>query len=150
MSALVSSWATSPGTAKSMRSNRSRDTSLELRVRRALHSTALRYRVDLAPIAGIRTRADIVFTKRRIAIYLDGCFWHGCPDHGSTPAANADYWIAKLKRNRTRDLDVTQRLQEEGWTVLRFWEHEPVDSIIKTITETLDDQRALHVPGSNR
>lgn len=148
MSTSVSSWATSPGTAKSMRSNRSRDTSLELRVRRALHGAGLRYRVDCAPIAGLRTRADVVFTKRHIAIYLDGCFWHGCPDHGSTPTAHADYWRPKLDRNRTRDQDVTRKLQDAGWTVLRFWEHEPVDAIIETIMKTLDDQRVLRVPGN--
>jgi DNA mismatch endonuclease (patch repair protein) len=90
-----------------------------------------------------------VFTKKRVAIYLDGCFWHGCPEHGSTPYANAGYWIPKLERNRSRDLVVTQRLRETGWTVLRFWEHEPVDSIVKTVVEMVtDDRRTLLVPGT--
>lgn len=93
-------------------------------------------------------RADIVFTNRHIAIYLDGCFWHGCPDHGSAPTANADYWLPKLDRIRARDQDVTRKLQDAGWTVLRFWEHEPLDSVIETIVKTIDDQRVIQVPGN--
>lgn len=107
-------------------------------------------RPPFGAIVGLRTRADIVFTKQHIAIYLDECFWHGCPDHGSTPTANADYWLPKLDRNRARDRDVTRRLQDADWTVLRFWEHEPVDSIIETIMKTLDDQRVPREPGQRR
>ena len=86
---MSGSWATTPATAKSMRSNRSRDTSLELRVRRALHGVGMRYRVDHAPLPSLRSRADIVFTRKHIAVYLDGCFWHRCPEHGSSPSAHA-------------------------------------------------------------
>lgn len=97
----------------------------------------MRYRVDFAPLPGLRSRADIVFTKKRIAVYLDGCFWHGCPEHGSSPSANADYWLPKLARNRERDLAVTHVLESAGWTVLRFWEHESVDSVVTTITRAV-------------
>lgn len=85
----------------------------------------LRYRVDLRlPDAGPRRRADVVFTRSKVAVYVDGCFWHGCPDHGSAPRANAGYWAAKLARNRARDDDTDRRLTAAGWTVVRVWEHE--------------------------
>lgn len=116
-----------------MRSNRGRDTSLELRVRRELHSRGLRYRVNIAPLAGLRSRADIVFTRWRIAVYLDGCFWHGCPTHGVTPMAHADYWAPKLARNKERDERATRVLRDAGWNVLRFWEHEDTGAIVDII-----------------
>ncbi|MBD3941204.1 very short patch repair endonuclease [Microbacterium sp. NEAU-LLC] len=139
MTGTSTSWATSPATERSMRSKRSRDTSLELRVRRALHRRGLRYRVDFAPAPGVRTRADIVFTRRRVAVYLDGCFWHGCPVHGTSPTAHADYWLQKLERNRARDEAVTGALEDAGWTVLRFWEDEPLDNVVTHIAEALVD-----------
>ncbi|MDT0116592.1 very short patch repair endonuclease [Microbacterium sp. PRF11] len=127
------SWASSAATSRSMRSNRPRDTSLELRVRRALHAVGLRYRVDFAPLVGLRSRADIVFTRARVAVYLDGCFWHGCPLHGTTPKTNASYWVPKLERNRARDLEVTAALTEAGWTVMRFWEHEDERAVVHAV-----------------
>ena len=108
-----------------MLANKRRDTSTEMVVRRALHSRGLRYRVDYAPIPGLRRRADIVFTRARIAVFIDGCFWHGCPVHGTAPKRNADYWEPKLVANVERDRDTDQRLENAGWHVLRFWEHEP-------------------------
>ncbi len=98
----------------------------------------MRYRIDYAPLTSLRSRADIVFTKKRVAIYLDGCFWHGCPEHGSSPSAHADYWLPKLERNRTRDLAVKQALEKADWTVLRFWEHESIDSIVATIVQAAE------------
>lgn len=127
-----------------MRGNRRRDTSLELRVRRALHARGLRYRVDFAPLTGLRSRADVVFTRARVAIYLDGCFWHGCPIHATTPASNADYWIPKLRRNRERDTAITAALEAAGWTVMRFWEHEEpalvVDRIVARVADGAPDR----------
>lgn len=117
------SWATSPGSRRSMQANRARDTAPELAVRRLIHAAGLRYRVDYAPLGGWR-RADILFTRRRIAVYIDGCFWHGCPDHGTLPRANADYWLPKLRRNVERDRETEALLRDAGWTSLRFWEHE--------------------------
>ena len=127
------SWATNDATRKSMLGNRSRDTHPELLVRRALHARGMRFRVDLRPDSTLRTRADIVFTRRRIAVYIDGCFWHGCPLHGTTPKSNVDYWTPKLARNIERDAESTLALEALGWTVLRFWAHEPVDAVVARI-----------------
>lgn len=119
-----------------MQRNRGRDTSPELAVRRVLHAAGLRYRVDFAPLGG-RRRADIVFTRKRIAVFIDGCFWHGCPTHATRPKANADYWGPKLDRNIERDLETTASLQSAGWTVLRFWEHEASTEVAETISKAV-------------
>lgn len=119
-----------------MRSNRGRDTNPELAVRRILHSTGHRYRVDFAPLGG-RRRADIVFTRQRIAIFIDGCFWHSCPVHGTKPRQNADYWNPKLRRNVERDRETDKLLRDAGWAVLRFWEHEPPELVAEAIIGTL-------------
>lgn len=119
-----------------MLSNRRRDTKPELAVRRALHAAGFRYRVDLRPSLELRTRADIVFTRQKIAVFIDGCFWHGCPVHATRPKRNSDYWVPKLQRNAERDLETTTRLEALGWTVLRFWEHEEVGITVETIATT--------------
>lgn len=133
MSVPTESWATNEATRTSMLGNRSRDTKPELLVRRALHARGFRFRVDLRPEPTLRTRADIVFTRRRIAVYIDGCFWHGCPIHGTSPKANAEYWTPKLARNIERDLESTTALEQRGWVVLRFWTHEPVAGVVERI-----------------
>ena len=107
-----------------MQGNKSRDTSPEMAVRRLLHAAGLRYRVAHRPEPSLRRTADIVFTKQRVAVFIDGCYWHACPEHGTRARTNADYWSAKLQRNVARDADTTARLEAAGWTVLRFWEHE--------------------------
>ena len=94
-----------------MQGNRSRDTSPELAVRRLLHAAGLRYRVDYRPEPSLRRTADIVFTKQRVAIFIDGCYWHACPEHGTSARANADYWSDKLQRNVARDADTTSTTQ---------------------------------------
>ena len=129
------SWATNEATRKSMLGNRSRDTKPELLVRRSLHARGLRFRVDLRPEPAVRTRADIVFTRRRIAVYIDGCFWHGCPTHGTSPKSHSEYWTPKLARNIERDLESTAALEALGWLVLRFWSHEPVAEVVGRIAE---------------
>jgi DNA mismatch endonuclease (patch repair protein) len=117
-----------------MQANRSRDTRPELAVRRLLHALGLRYRVSIAPLPGLRRRADIVFRRQRIAVFIDGCFWHGCPQHGRTHFnVNVDYWPAKIAANRSRDLDTNQKLSEAGWLALRFWEHEDPVQVADTI-----------------
>jgi len=116
-----------------MLGNRSRDTKPEMLVRRSLHARGLRFRVDLRPEPTLRTRADIVFTRRRIAVYIDGCFWHGCPTHGTSPKAHSDYWTPKLARNIERDLESTAALEQRGWLVLRFWSHEPVADVVERV-----------------
>jgi DNA mismatch endonuclease, patch repair protein len=117
-----------------------RDTQPELRLRRALHQRGYRYRVDLAPLTGLRRKADVVFTRRRVVVFVDGCFWHKCPLHCRQPTHNAAWWATKLSRTAARDLDTTQRLAEAGWTVVRLWEHEPLDDAVAKVEAAL----ALH------
>ena len=117
-----------PSAAKSAEMSRvqNRDTAPEMALRRELHRRGLRYRVDL-PLAGIgRTRPDIVFTRIRVAVFVDGCFWHCCPDHQSFPKSNAEWWREKLATNVKRDRSIDQALAAAGWEVIRVWEHEDV------------------------
>jgi DNA mismatch endonuclease, patch repair protein len=100
-----------------------RDTLPELALRRELHRRGLRYRVDIAPLAGLRRRADVVFTRQHLAVFVDGCFWHRCPDHGTDPKNNADWWRTKLDKNVQRDRDTDAVLAAAGWLVVRVWEH---------------------------
>lgn len=95
----------------------------------------------MRPVRELRSRADIVFTKWKVAIYIDGCFWHGCPIHATVPKRNADYWVPKLQRNVERDRETTLRLESLGWVVLRFWEHENVDAVVHTISDQLASRR---------
>jgi len=118
------SWATSEQARLSMVANRSKDTAPERAVRSILHARGLRYRTNFPPMASLRRTADIVFTRSKIAVFIDGCFWHSCPQHLAMPKSNVDYWIPKLNRNRLRDAESNELLQTAGWTVLRFWEHE--------------------------
>jgi len=112
------------GVSARMSRQRSKDTDAEVAVRRILHAAGLRYRVSY-PVPGMRRRTiDIAFTRRRVAVFLDGCFWHGCPIHATRPKANGAWWAEKLDRNMARDKETTLHLEAEGWVVLRFWEHE--------------------------
>ncbi|MEJ3404783.1 very short patch repair endonuclease [Rathayibacter sp. YIM 133350] len=143
------SWASSEGSRRSMLANRGRDTSPELAVRRRIHAMGLRYRVDFAPIGG-RRRADIVFTKQRVAIFIDGCFWHGCPRHATLPKRNADYWVPKLQRNMQRDRETDEALREASWTALRFWEHEDPEAIAHAIALAVRPKRTSGVRAASR
>ena len=111
-----------------MQGNRGRDTTPELELRRQLHRRGLRYRVDARVDRGIRSRPDIVFPSARVAVFVDGCFWHRCPRHGTAPAVNSEYWRAKLARNVERDRETDQLLAAAGWRVIRIWEHERPDA----------------------
>jgi DNA mismatch endonuclease (patch repair protein) len=135
------SWATSPASRKVMQANKPRDTSPELKVRRALHAGGLRYRVAYRPEPALRRSADIVFTRQRIAIFIDGCYWHACPQHGTKSRSNAAYWSEKLAQNVARDADTTQQLRSRGWTVLRFWEHEDPRQVAATVIEAVRSTR---------
>ena len=106
-----------------MAATKRRDTKPELALRSALHGMGLRFAVD-RKINGNRRRTDVVFPTERVAVYVDGCFWHGCPQHGTIPKQNRQWWIDKLDANRARDSATTEALTEEGWRVLRFWEHD--------------------------
>jgi len=110
-----------------MRRVRRRDTGIELRLRSALHRRGLRFFVDRSPIPGLRSRADIVFPRARVAVYVDGCFWHGCPEHGTWPKANAKWWRQKIQANVDRDRVADVALREADWLSIRVWEHDDPD-----------------------
>lgn len=103
---------------------RSRDTAPELALRSAVHRLGLRYRVAARPMTTIRRTADLVFTRARVAVFLDGCYWHACPDHYVPPSTNPAYWHAKIAGNAARDRDTDARLAAAGWAVIRVWEHD--------------------------
>ena len=129
----------SAGRSANMRANRRADTGPEMALRRALHGAGYRYRkdhrLDLAP--GVRVRPDIVFTARKVAVFVDGCFWHCCPEHGTQPTANTWYWAPKLSRNTARDRAADAALRQAGWMVVRLWEHESVDAAVTAVTQAL-------------
>ncbi|MGA5196213.1 very short patch repair endonuclease [Streptomyces exfoliatus] len=132
------SWASSPGTRRSMQSNKGRDTKPEQALRRAAHALGLRYHVSERPIPGIRRTADLVFTRARIAVFLDGCFWHVCPEHFTVSRTNPEYWAEKAEKNRARDRQTDRLLQEAGWAVLRVWEHEDPHQAAARLRELYD------------
>jgi DNA mismatch endonuclease (patch repair protein) len=145
---MESSWATTPAVRKVMQGNRSRDTQPELAVRRILHAKGLRYRVARPPIPGLRRTADVLFTRVKVAVFIDGCFWHGCPTHYRAPRSNNQYWEAKLGRNRRRDAEISETLRETGWTELRFWSHEDPIEVAERIHQAIcaakNDSREAH------
>jgi len=116
-----------------MQGNRGRDTGPEIVVRSALHAMGLRFRKNARPIKGLRCTADVVFPRERVAVFIDGCFWHGCPEHGRVPTKNSSYWGEKLERNAARDARNTDALEAAGWTVLRHWEHERIEEVVTNI-----------------
>lgn len=118
------------GVTARMRSNRSRDTGPEIRLRSALHKMGLRYRANprVTVDGGRPIQVDIAFTKIKVAVFIDGCFWHGCSAHRTVPLANRDYWGPKIAGNIERDKETTIRLKRSGWTVLRIWEHENIEA----------------------
>ncbi|MGE9363288.1 very short patch repair endonuclease [Isoptericola nanjingensis] len=116
---------------------RRRDTAPELALRRLLHSRGLRFRVAY-PVPGQRRRTiDVAFTRRRLAVFVDGCFWHGCPDHGTNPRTNDAWWQTKIAANRARDADTDRILVQRGWSVVRVWEHEPPERAADLVSEAL-------------
>jgi DNA mismatch endonuclease (patch repair protein) len=112
-----------------MRSNKSRDTKPELALRQELHRRGLRYRVGLAPLAGLRRTVDVAFPRLKNAVLVAGCFWHGCDQHHRLPKSHTDYWQTKLEGNMARDRSTTQLLEEAGWRVIRLWEHEETQAM---------------------
>lgn len=122
-----------------MKGNRRADTKPELALRRALHGQGYRYRKDfrLDLDGGVKVRPDIVFTARRVAVFVDGCFWHCCPEHGRQPAANTWYWEPKLRRNVERDRAADAALGHAGWTVVRLWEHESLEEAVAAVVQAV-------------
>lgn len=135
------SWASSEAVRASMQGNRSRDTRPELALRRAVYALGLRYRVSIRPLPSLRRTADLVFTRAQVAVFLDGCFWHGCPDHSTKIKRNSQYWADKVAGNKARDADTDQRLTEAGWAVLRIWEHEEPQEAARRVRSLVQDRR---------
>lgn len=133
--------ASSLAVSRRMKATRRRDTPGELAVRSELHRRGFRFRVDTAPIRGARRRADIVFTRQRVAVYIDGCFWHGCPQHGTWPQANADWWRSKIEANQKRDRESDAELTAHGWRVVRLWTHEDARAAVRRVADALDQAR---------
>ncbi len=125
-----------------MSRQRSRDTGVEVALRKALHARGLRYRVHRRPLAGMRREADVVFGPARVAVFVDGCFWHGCPEHATWPKRNAGFWRAKIEANAARDRDTDDRLNAAGWAVVRVWEHEDPGAAAARVHAAVSGRRA--------
>jgi DNA mismatch endonuclease (patch repair protein) len=146
-----SSWASSEVVRRQMQANRSRDTRPELALRSSVHELGLRYRVSARPLPSVRRTADLVFTRAHVAVFLDGCFWHGCPDHHRPSRQNQEFWREKIVRNRERDAETDNLLQAAGWTVVRVWEHEDPKLAALKIHDTVSAKRlTAAVPGVSR
>ncbi|WYW16260.1 very short patch repair endonuclease [Amycolatopsis coloradensis] len=126
-----------------MSKQRSRDTSAEMSLRRELHRIGLRYRIHQRPLRGIRREADVVFGPAKVAVFVDGCFWHGCPDHATWPKRNRDFWRTKIEKNRSRDLETDRLLSEAGWLSVRVWEHEDAADAAGRIHEVIATRRPV-------
>lgn len=129
-------------TALRMRTQRQRDTSCEMTVRRELHGRGLRYRVDCRPVLGLRRRADVVFRAVKVAVFIDGCFWHGCPLHWKPPHRHSVWWAQKIATNIQRDGGTTASLEDAGWLVIRVWEHDAAVSAAARIARLVFERRA--------
>ncbi|MDG4822003.1 very short patch repair endonuclease [Asanoa sp. WMMD1127] len=133
----------SEGRSRNMQAIRRSDTKPERVLRSALHRAGLRFRKDLSLrlSSGRRVRPDIVFTRQRVAVFYDSCFWHSCPQHGRVPSANEWYWAPKLARTVERDMLTNRDLKEDGWIVLRFWEHDPLQASAQRVVDQIDSRR---------
>lgn len=123
-----------------------RDTGPELVVRRLLHARGHRYRVNHQPLDDRRRTVDIAFTRRRVAVMIDGCFWHACPEHYRPSTTRAEFWAVKIQGNAARDADTNGRLRDTGWTVLRFWEHENPSEVVLAIEAALNGRELTRAP----
>lgn len=127
-----------------MRATKRRDTRPELALRSELHARGFRYRVDEKAWPGVGApRPDIVFRREKVAVFVDGCFWHSCPSHLRPPSKNVDYWQPKLERNRERDSRNNRALAEADWLVVRLWEHVPVEEAVETVIKAVESRRNL-------
>ncbi|WP_199825495.1 very short patch repair endonuclease [Streptomyces sp. SCSIO 75703] len=133
---------TTARTRARMSRQKSRDTEVELTLRRALHAAGLRYRVHRRPLPGVRREADVLFSPAKVAVFVDGCFWHGCPTHATWPKNNAEFWRTKIEGNRRRDRDTDERLAAAGWLAVRVWEHEDPIQAADRVREIVTERRA--------
>lgn len=134
--------STGEAVSRRMSTLKRKDNDAELAVRRLLHAAGFRYRVHY-PVPGLRRRTiDIAFTGAKVAVFIDGCFWHGCPEHGTKPASNSDWWAAKLAANLGRDNDTRVHLENLDWLVLRIWEHEKPGAACAVVRDALSSRRS--------
>lgn len=136
-------------TSARMKKQGQRDTRAELLIRRRLHALGFRFRVDRKPEPSMRTRGDLIFTRQRVVVFVDGCFWHACPQHRSVPRTNSAWWKEKLAANVMRDERATQQLQACGWTVVRIWEHENTEAAVDQIIEAVGSSHLRKSRASN-
>jgi len=139
-SSIGTSWASSPAVRRNMQANRGRDTGPELQLRHLLHASGMRYKIHWPVPGDRRRRIDIAFTRRKVAVFVDGCFWHRCPTHYVAPQANATFWDTKIRGNVERDAMTTELLERNGWLVLRFWEHEEPGEAADDIRKALQER----------
>lgn len=132
---------TDDATRRRMSRQRRRDTEPERLLRSLLHRMGLRFRIHRRPVPGLRREADLVFGRARVAVFVDGCFWHRCPDHGTSPKANGGWWDAKLAANAARDEDTDRKLAEAGWMVVRVWEHESPEVAAGHVADVVRSRR---------
>ena len=131
---------------------RQKGTGAEVALRQEMYRIGLRYRVDYEVLRKPRRVADVAFAGRKIAVFVDGCFWHGCPEHATWPKQNAEFWREKIEANRRRDADTNDRLRSLGWTVLRFWSHESPAEAAKAVARVVakvDTEHRVSSPGTN-
>jgi DNA mismatch endonuclease (patch repair protein) len=144
--------SSSPEASRRMAKVRQKGTNAEVALRQEMYRIGLRYRIDYEVLIKPRRVADAAFPGRKIAIFVDGCFWHGCPEHATWPKRNAEFWRQKIEANRQRDTDTNERLRSLGWTVLRFWSHESPTDAAKTVAHMVamaDSKRCASSFGAN-
>ena len=124
-----------------MRANKGVDTGPEIRLRSLVHRAGLRYAIDVRPESDINRRADLVFREAKVAVFVNGCFWHGCPKHYSPPKSNKRYWSEKVRRNRERDAETRSLLKRRGWRVLVFWEHQPAQRCSERVVSIVSERK---------
>lgn len=135
-------------TSRTMRANRGRDTGPELALRSALHARGLRFRVNQPLPFNRRRRSDLTFTKVALYVFVDGCFWHGCPEHFIMPKTRRDFWLDKIRDNQARDVETSARLEALGGTVVRVWEHEGLEAAADTIETVYRDLMCRSAAGT--
>ncbi|MEU3705861.1 very short patch repair endonuclease [Streptomyces anulatus] len=138
----LASTASSVAVRAVMSANKGKDTKPELLLRTALHRKGLRYRVGTRPVPELRRTADVVFPKLKVAVFVDGCFWHGCPDHYRPAKKSGEAWGRKIADNRDRDAATTLALRAAGWEVLRFWEHEDLEQAAEEVRSVVEERRS--------